>query len=98
MKLASGNGETEWAMRATSPGEVWVKIKDDHRQEGGAHFYDEIVSLSKVNCTTGSIRDIQDTEYLHGAVIDTGPGSGEAYYGAPGTLGAAIIKGVCGGK
>ena len=99
VKLAWSNGETEWAMQATSPGEFWVKLKCDHRQEVGAHFYDEIVSLDKINCTTGLIRDIQETDYLHGTdTYSGGRGSREAFYGAPGTFGAALIKAVCGAK
>lgn len=99
VKLAWNNGETELAQRATSPGVFWVKLKYDHRQKVGAHFYDEVVSLNKINCTTGSIRDIQETDYLHGAVTYSGGrGSGEAFYGAPGTFGAALTKAACGAK
>lgn len=96
VEIASSPGQTEWAMRAQGPEEVWDKFTYNSPQSAVGFVYNQEVSLVKINCSQRSDTKIQGTYYLNGSPVWSTTPPLRPFYAPPGTFGGALIGIICG--
>ena len=97
VEIASSPGQTEWAMRAQAPEEVWEKFTYNSPQAAVGFVYNQEVSLDKINCSQGSVTKIQGSYYINGSAVWSSSPPLRPFYAPPGTFAAALISDFCKG-
>ncbi|MBU2825808.1 hypothetical protein HF283_17170 [Acidithiobacillus ferrooxidans] len=84
-----------WVAPAQPRDCVWEKMLFTAPQQALGRPYNKIVSLVKVNCAQGWIKELQDSIYMDNQLVGNASLHEGRFYAAPGTAASVLVNAVC---